>query len=51
MGRIIKNAFWALVIAFVIFYLYTRPESAAALVKTVFGVFDSIGRFFTELAK
>ncbi len=51
MGKLLKNALWALVIAFVIFYLITRPEAAADIVRGVFDVFDSIGRFFSRLAK
>ncbi|HOA88702.1 hypothetical protein [Propioniciclava tarda] len=50
MGKLIKNAIWALIVAFLIFYLVTRPEAAAGIVKTVFTAFDSIGRFFTQLA-
>lgn len=42
---------WALVAAFVIFYLYTRPEAAAEFVKMVFGVVESIGIFFNSLVK
>jgi len=51
MGKLVKNALWALLVAFIIFYLVTRPEAAADIVKSVFGAFDSIGRFFTQLAK
>jgi hypothetical protein len=51
MGKLVKNALWALLIAFVIFYLVTRPEAAADIVRSVFAAFDSIGRFFTQLAK
>jgi len=51
MTKLVKNALWALIIAFVIFYLVTRPEAAADIVKSVFTLFDSIGRFFSELAK
>lgn len=50
MGKLVKNTLWALLVAFLIFYLITRPEAAAGIVKNVFTVFDSIGRFFTRLA-
>lgn len=50
MGNWVKTILVALVIMFAIFYLYTRPESAAAFVKGIFGIFDSIGRFFESLA-
>ncbi|MHB1010395.1 MAG: hypothetical protein ACYC1E_14445 [Propionibacteriaceae bacterium] len=46
----IKKAIWLLVAAFVLFYLFTRPEQAAAAVKTFVGAFDAIIRFFTALA-
>lgn len=46
----IKKGVWLLVAAFVLFYLFTRPEQAAAAVKTFLGAFDSIVRFFEALA-
>lgn len=46
----VKKALWLLVGAFVLFYLFTRPEQAAAAVKTFIGAFDAIIRFFTSLA-
>lgn len=49
MGKLFKTIVWALVAMFVIFYLYTRPEAAAGFVKAVFGIFDSIERFFRTL--
>ena len=49
MGKWTRSIVWALVIMFVIYYLYTRPEAAADFVKTIFGIFDSIGRFFSSL--
>lgn len=49
MNKFVKTALWALGVAFVIFYLYTRPEAAAEFVKMVFGIVDSIGRFFKTL--
>ncbi|MDN5572181.1 MAG: hypothetical protein L0G22_13170 [Propionibacteriaceae bacterium] len=51
MSKLIRNIVTALLVMFLIFYLYTRPEAAADFVKTVFGVFDSIGRFFSELVR
>lgn len=45
----IKKILIVLVAAFVIFYLFTRPEAAAEAVRTFFGAFESIGRFFNSL--
>ena len=39
-----------LAVTAVLFYLFTRPEQAAAAVKTFLGAFDAIVRFFTALA-
>ncbi|MFT3970348.1 MAG: hypothetical protein QM695_08710 [Micropruina sp.] len=50
MSKWIKTILLFLVIGFGLFYLYTRPEAAASAVKGVFGMFDALGRFFTELA-
>lgn len=50
MGKLLKNVLLALLVAFLVFYLVTRPEAAAGIVKSVFAAFDSIGRFFTSLA-
>jgi len=50
MGKWVKTVFWTLLVAFAIFYLYTRPEAAAEFVKGIFGIFDSLGRFFRSLA-
>lgn len=46
----IKRALLVLVAAFVVFYLFTRPEDAAEAVKTFFGAFQAIGTFFSSLA-
>ena len=46
----IKNILVVLVAAFVVFYLFTRPEAAAEAVKTFFGAFEALGTFFTSLA-
>lgn len=45
----IKKILILLVAAFVVFYLFTRPEAAAEAVKTFFGAFESLGTFFTSL--
>ncbi|MBB1500746.1 hypothetical protein H5397_04745 [Propioniciclava sp. MC1683] len=51
MGKWIRTILLALLVMFAIFYLYTRPEAAAEFVKFIFGIFDSIGRFFDSLAR
>lgn len=51
MGKWIKTILLVLVVAFALFYLFTRPEAAAEAVKTFFNAFDAVGRFFTQLAK
>ncbi len=51
MGKWIKTILLALILMFAIFYLYTRPEAAAEFVRFIFGIFDSIGRFFDSLAR
>lgn len=50
MQKWIKTAVLVLVIGFALFYLFTQPEAAANAVKTFFGAFDSIFRFFAQLA-
>lgn len=50
MSSWIKKALIVLVIAFALFYLFTRPEDAAAAVRGFFNGFSAVGRFFTELA-
>lgn len=47
----IKTVVSALLLAFGVYYLYTRPEAAADFVKAIFGIFDSIGRFFESLVR
>ena len=49
MMGLIKKILIVLVAAFVLFYLFTRPEDAAEAVRTFFGAFQAIGRFFTSL--
>ena len=45
----IKKILILLVAAFVVFYLFTRPEDAADAVKTFFSAFQALGTFFTRL--
>lgn len=47
----LKKILLALIAAFVLFYLFTRPEDAAAAVKTFFGAFQSVGVFFESLVE
>ena len=47
----VKKILIVLVAAFVVFYLFTRPEAAAEAVKTFFGAFEAIGTFFTALVE
>lgn len=51
MSKWIRTILTTLLAMFIIYYLYTRPEAAAEFVKTVFGIFDSIGRFFEQLVR
>ena len=46
----VKKILLVLLVAFVLFYLFTRPEAAAEAVRTFFGAFESLGRFFSSLA-
>lgn len=46
----IKKILLVLLVAFILFYLFTRPEAAAEAVRTFFGAFEALGRFFSELA-
>lgn len=47
----IKTILLVLVVGFALFYLFTRPEAAASAVKSFFGAFDAIGRFFVALSR
>ncbi len=49
MSKWVKTIVLVLIVGFCVFYLYTRPEAAASAVKSVFGIFDALGRFFTAL--
>ena len=42
MSKITKTIVSALIVMFLIFYLYTRPEAAAEFVKAIFGIFTSL---------
>lgn len=50
MNKWVKRTLWTLLAAFLLFYLFTRPEAAAEAVKTVVGWFQAIIRFFETLA-
>ena len=51
MNKWIKTILMALTVGFALFYLFTRPEAAAHAVKSFFGAFDAIGRFFVALSR
>lgn len=51
MSKLVKTVVVTLVVAFLIYYLYTRPEEAAAFVRGIFRIFDSVGRFFDGLVR
>lgn len=51
MNKWIKTILLALVVSFALFYLFTRPEAAAAAVKSLFRAFDALGRFFVALSR
>lgn len=46
----IKKILIFFVAAFVVFFLFTRPEDAADAVKVFFSAFKALGTFFTRLA-
>lgn len=46
----VKKVLLVLVVAFALYYLVTRPEDAAAAVRNFFGLFESVGVFFSNLA-
>lgn len=50
MWNFVKKVLLILVVAFALYYLVTRPEDAAAAVRSFFGMFESIGTFFSNLA-
>ena len=51
MGKWIRTIVLFLLVAFAIFYLYTRPEAAADFIRGLVQIFDSLGRFFDSLAR
>jgi prolipoprotein diacylglyceryltransferase len=51
MTKWIKTILVVLVVSFCLYYLFNRPEAAASAVKTFFGAFDALGRFFVELSR
>lgn len=51
MGKLIKNVLLALLVGFLVYYLVTKPEAAAEMVKGVFAFFAAIPKFFAQLAK
>ncbi|WP_198671762.1 hypothetical protein [Desertihabitans aurantiacus] len=46
----VKKIVLVLVVAFALFYLFTRPEDAASAVRAFIGAFGSIATFFEQLA-
>ena len=50
MEKWIKKALFFLGVAFVLFFLFTRPEQSAEFVKDFFGLLGSIEVFFRNLA-
>lgn len=51
MSKWIKTILIVLAVGFCLYYLFTRPEAAASAVKSFFGAFDAIGRFFVALSQ
>lgn len=51
MPKLLKQVLVFLVIAFVVYYLITRPKDAAAFVLSMFDAFESIVIFFATLAQ
>jgi len=47
----VKKVLSTLVIAFVLYFIVTRPEDAAAVVQGVAGAGQSVVHFFQTLAK
>lgn len=46
----VKKIVWILVVAFLLFYLFTRPTDAADAVKGLFNAFSAVLTFFERLA-
>ena len=51
MYKWLKRTVLVVAAAFVVFYLFTRPEDSAELVKTVIGWFGAVIKFFETLVK
>lgn len=51
MDKWVRRILVVLVVGFLLFFLFTRPESAADIVKGVVGAFDSVFRFFAQLVR
>jgi hypothetical protein len=49
MSKWVKRIVAAFVIAFVLFYVFTRPEQSAEAVRTFFEAFAPIYQFFKSL--
>ena len=49
MSKWIKRILAIVMVAFVIFFVFTRPEQSAQAVHTFIGAFESIIRFFKAL--
>ena len=50
MEKLIKKGLVVAAVAFVLFFLFTRPEQSAEFVKDFFGLLGSIEVFFRNLA-
>lgn len=46
----VKRILFVLLIAYLLYYLFVNPEGAASAVRGFFGLFRSLGTFFSELA-
>ncbi|MGB4957499.1 MAG: hypothetical protein WBO49_03555 [Candidatus Saccharimonas sp.] len=51
MNKWIKTGLTVLIVGFCLYYLFNRPEAAAAAVKSLFRAFDALGRFFVALSR
>ncbi len=49
MAKWIKRIVALFVVAFILFFVFTRPDQSAQAVRTFFGAFQSIYRFFEQL--
>lgn len=51
MSKLIRNIVIVVVAAFLLYFLFTRPEDSAHAVRSFFSTFESIIRFFETLAQ